>query len=186
LISLGYFIKHSYLYPKIVLHFRSAVLASIAPLAPAAIALILLTSCESKVSQCQKIIKVHNQIVLEAKKVSDTGAKGDTSSASKSADAFAQGAKEMMGLDVRDEKLLEIKNQLATMYQNSSQITKQILTSQAQKKSTDAAKGMENLRQVASPEKDLVDGINNYCSEGKKAATSSPALPTPVKPSPGK
>jgi hypothetical protein len=174
---LGYFIKHSSLSKNIVLHFRSVVLASIS--------LILLTSCESKVSQCQKIIKVHNQIVLEAKKVSDTGVKGDTSSASKSAEAFAQGAKEMMGLDVRDEKLLEIKNQLATMYQNSSQITKQILTSQAQKKSTDAAKGMENLRQVASPEKDLVDGINNYCSEGKKA-DASPALPTPVKPSPEK
>ncbi len=162
-----------------MLHPRSVVLASIS--------LILLTSCESKVSQCQKIIKVHNQVVLEAKKVLDTGTKGDTSSASKSADAFAQGAKEMMGLDVRDEKLLEIKNQLATMYQNSSQITKQILTSQAQKKSTDAAKGMENLRQVASPEKDLVDGINNYCSKGKKAdATSSPALPTPVSPNPAK
>ncbi len=163
-----------------MLHFRSVALASIS--------LILLTSCESKISQCQKIIKIHNQIVLEAKKVSDNGAKGDTSSASKSADAFAQGAKEMMGLDVRDEKLLEIKKQLANMYENSSQITKQILTSQAQKKSTDAAKGMENLRQVASPEKDLVDGINNYCSEGKKT-DASPALPTPVNsapPSPGK
>ena len=125
--------------------------------------------------------------MLEAKKVSDTGAKGDTSSASKSADAFAQGAKEMTELSVRDEKLLVIKNQLATMYQNSSQITKQILTSQAQKKSTDAAKGMENLRQVASPEKDLVDGINNYCSESKKAATTpETALPTPVNPNPVK
>lgn len=170
-----------------MLHFRSVVLASIAQLTPAAIALVLLTSCESKISQCQKIIKIHNQIVLETKKISDTGAKGDTSSASKSADTFAQGAKEMTELNVRDEQLAVIKSQLATMYQNSSQITKQILTSQAQKKSTDAAKGMENLRQVASPEKDLVDGINNYCSEGKKAdATPSPALPTPVKPSPGK
>jgi galactokinase/mevalonate kinase-like predicted kinase len=146
--------------PKIVLHFRSAVLA--------AITTTLLTGCESKISQCQKIIKIHNNIVLEAKKVSDTGTKGDTSSASKSAEAFAQGAKEMTSLEVRDEKLTEIKNQLATMYQNSSQVTKQILASQAQKKSTEAAKGLENLKQVASPEKDLVDGINSYCSEGKK------------------
>jgi hypothetical protein len=174
---LGYFIKHSSFSKNIVLHFRSVVLASIS--------LVLLTSCESKISQCQKIIKIHNQIVLETKNISDTGAKGDTSSASKSADTFAQGAKEMMDLDVRDEKLSVIKSQLATMYQNSSQITKQILTSQAQKKTTDAAKGMENLRQVASPEKDLVDGINNYCSESKKAE-SSPALPSPVQPSPGK
>jgi hypothetical protein len=157
-----------------VLHFRSVVLASIA--------LVLLTSCETKVSQCQKIIKVHNQIVLETKKISDTGAKGDTSSASKSADTFAQGAKEMTELDVRDEKLLVIKNQLATMYQNSSQITKQILTSQTQKKSTDAAKGLENLRQVGSPEKDLVDGINIYCSQGTKtdATVADPVLPSPV------
>jgi hypothetical protein len=170
---LRYFIKHSSFSKNIVLHFRFVVLASIS--------LILLTSCESKISQCQKIIKIHNQIVLEAKKVSDTGAKGDTSSASKSADTFAQGAKEMTDLDVRDEKLLEIKNQLATMYQKSSEITKQILTSQAQKKSTDAAKGLENLRQVASPEKDLVDGINNYCGQGKKAESApNTALPSPV------
>jgi hypothetical protein len=157
-----------------VLHFRSAVLASIA--------LVLLTSCESKISQCQKIIKIHNQIVIETKKISDTGTKGDTSSASKSADTFAQGAKEMTELDVRDEKLLVIKNQLTTMYQNSSQITKQILASQIQKKSTEAAKGLENLRQVASPEKDLVDGINNYCREGKKteATVTNPVLPSPV------
>jgi galactokinase/mevalonate kinase-like predicted kinase len=154
--------------PKIVLHFRSAVLA--------AITITLLTGCESKISQCQKIIKIHNNIVLEAKKVSDTGTKGDTSSASKSAEAFAQGAKEMTSLEVRDEKLAEIKNQLATMYQNSSQVTKQILASQAQKKSTEAAKGLENLKQVASPEKDLVDGINSYCSEGRKTeATTSPS-----------
>jgi hypothetical protein len=150
-----------------VLHFRSAVLA--------AIALTLMTGCESKISQCQKIIKIHNRIVLEAKKVSDSGTKGDTSIASKSAETFAQGAKEMTSLEVRDEKLLEIKNQLATMYQNASQITKQILASQAQKKSTEAAKGLENLRQVSSPEKDLVDGINSYCSDGKKSETSAPS-----------
>jgi hypothetical protein len=171
---LGYFIKHSSLSKNIVLHLRSAVLASIS--------LVLLTSCESKVSQCQKIIKIHNQIVLEAKKVSDTGAKGDTSSASKSAEIFAQGAKEMAGIDVPDERLLVIKNQLAAMYLNSSEITKKILANQAQKKSTEAAKGMENLRQVASPEKGLVDSINSYCSEGKKneGTLPSPVLPSPV------
>jgi hypothetical protein len=149
-----------------VLHFRSAALAFIA--------LSLLTGCESKISQCQKIIKIHNQIVLESKKVSDTGVPGDTSSASKSAEAFAQGAKEMKQLDVRDEKLLEIKTQLAAMYDSSSQVTKQILASQAQKKSTEAAKALANLSQVTSPEKDLVDGINSYCSEGRKTTATLP------------
>jgi hypothetical protein len=161
---------------RIVLHLRPAVLALLA-------STILLTSCESKVSQCQKVIKIHNQIVLDAKKVFDAATKEDMSSVTKSGEALAQGAKDMTSLEVKDEKLLEIKNQFATMYQNASQVIKKIIESQAQKKSSEVAKGRGNLTQVASPEKDLVDAVNSYCQEGKQAvispSTTSSVSPTP-------
>jgi hypothetical protein len=163
---------------RIVLHLRLAVLASVA-------STLLLTGCESKVSQCQKVIKIHNQIVMDTKKVSDAATKEDMSSVTKSGDVFAQGAKDMASLEVKDEKLLEIKNQFATMYQNASQVIKKIIESQTQKKASEVAKNRSNLAQVASPEKDLVDAVNSYCTEGKQATTTStPASSSSSSPSP--
>jgi hypothetical protein len=162
---------------RIVLHLRLAVLASVA-------SALLLTGCESKVSQCQKVIKIHNQIVMDTKKVSDAATKEDMSSVTKSGEVFAQGAKDMASLEVKDERLLEIKNQFATMYQNASQVIKKIIESQTQKKASEVAKNRANLNQVASPEKDLVDAVNSHCTEGKQAATSSPVSSTSSSPSP--
>lgn len=127
---------------------------------------LLLTSCESKVSQCQKIKKTHNQLVLDTKEISKSVTKGDMEAVNKSADAFARGAKDMKDINVNDPKLKEIKDQLALMYQNSSQVTKQILESQSKKKNSEVAKGRARLSQVASPEKELVDSLNSYCSVG--------------------
>jgi hypothetical protein len=136
---------------------------------------LLLASCESKVSQCQKIIKVHNQIVLDTQKLTNAGTKGDTATVLKSAEVFAKGAEAMGAIEPADDKLKELKNQFATMYQNSSQITKQILDSQTKKKSSDVAQGLAKLSQVGSPEKNLVDSINSYCGgDGSSTATSSP------------
>jgi hypothetical protein len=126
----------------------------------------LLTSCEGKVSQCQKIVKIHNQIVLDTQKLSKSVTKEDLTMVLKSADTFAQGAQEMKAIEVNDSKLKELKEQFMVMYQNSSQVTKQILTSQGKKNNAEVVSGLERLRQVASPEKDLVDGINSYCRSG--------------------
>jgi hypothetical protein len=125
-----------------------------------------LTSCEGKVAQCQKIVKIHNQIVLDTQKLSKSVTKEDLGMVLKSADTFAQGALDMKSIEVNDPKLKELKDQFMVMYQNSSQVTKQILNSQSKKKNSEVVSGLEKLRQVASPEKDLVDGINGYCRSG--------------------
>jgi hypothetical protein len=125
---------------------------------------LFLTSCESKLSQCQKIKKTHNQLVLDTREISKSVTKGNMEAVSKSAEAFAKGAQDMKNINVNDPKLKEIRDQLALMYQNSSQVTKQILDSQSKKKNSEVAKGRARLGQVASPEKELVDGINSYCS----------------------
>ncbi len=123
----------------------------------------LLAGCESKVSQCQKIKAVHNNLVEDTKKLSTNVTKNNLEPVIRFADTLAQGAQAMKAIEVGDPKLKEIKDQFMVMYQNSSQVTKQILDSQRQKKNAEVAKGQERLRQVASPEKNLVDGINNYC-----------------------
>jgi hypothetical protein len=140
-------------------------------------ACLLLASCESKISQCRKIINVHNQIVLDAEKLTKGGAAGDTTIVLKSAEVFAKGAETMGSINASDAKLTELKNQFTTMYQNYSQIAKQILDNQAKKKSGEVAKGREKLKEVANPEKNLVDSINSYCSSisssGEKASPNS-------------
>jgi hypothetical protein len=127
------------------------------------LAVLPLTSCESKISQCQRIIKVHNQVVLETQKLTNSGTKGDTNVVLKTAEVFVKGATEMGAIEISDEKLTVLKTQFATMYQNSGQVAKQILDSQAKKKNSEVASGLSKLSQVASPEKNLVETINGYC-----------------------
>jgi hypothetical protein len=129
----------------------------------------LLTGCESKVSQCQKIKTVHNKLVEDTKNLSINVTKNNLEPVIKFADTLAQGAQDLKAIEVSDPQLKEIKDQFMVMYQNSSQVTKQILDSQRQKKNSEVAKGRERLRQVASPEKNLVDGINSYCRSGSGA-----------------
>jgi hypothetical protein len=154
----------------------------LSPVRIAAITLpcLLLASCESKISQCQRIIKVHNQVVLDTQKLTSAGTKGDLKIVSQSVAVFAQGAKTMNEMEVRDDKLTELKNQLATMYDNSSKVTQQILDSQAKKKNSEVAQGRERLSQVASPEKNLVSSINSYCSGGDAPASPVPSSSSPA------
>jgi ribosomal protein S13 len=117
-----------------------------------------------KNTQCQKIITIHNQVVFKLKNLSDmSGSKGDISGIRKSAATFAQAAKKMKSLQVQDEKLLTFKNQFATMYQGSSDVTKQIALDLAKKRRLAVDKGLRKLRQVVGQETSLVNSVNSYC-----------------------
>lgn len=132
-------------------------------------ACLLLASCESKISQCRRIITTHNQILQDVDKVTNGGTKGDMAIVLKSVEVFAKGAETMGAINASDAKLAELKNQFTTMYQNYSQVTKQIIDNQTKKKSGEVAKGLDKLKEVANPEQNLVESLNSYCSSASSS-----------------
>jgi hypothetical protein len=133
----------------------------------AIVSIATMTGCNSKVTQCKNLIQVVNSTVSQTESLTSKGTKGDASSIKQSAEVFDKSAKDMMSINVEDEKLKTYKTQFVTMYQSSSEITKQIVASLEQKKSTQVYEGLRKLQSVASPEKDLVQGINQYCKEAE-------------------
>jgi hypothetical protein len=131
-----------------------------------AIALVfLLTSCNPKVSECKNIIQIHNQIVIDSRDLYKNSAKKDLDLMRKSATNFDNAAKSMGELSVSDEQLKVFKDKLTLMYQSSSQETKKVIKAIEDKNTQNFRDGLTKLSSVASPEQDIVNGINAYCQQ---------------------
>jgi hypothetical protein len=128
----------------------------------------LTTSCNSKVNQCKNIIQVVNQTVIDTKNITDLGTKGDPSSMEKVSQRYEQAAKDLEGVSVEDPKLSTYQKQFVLMYQSSAQVAKQVAESIKTKKSSQVLRGLNQFQLLVSPEKDLVEGINQYCKEAEK------------------
>lgn len=139
-------------------------------LLPLTVALSLLTvSCsESKVSQCNKIIKVANQAVSEAKSITNGGQASDPKAMLKAAAAMEKASKEMGDIKVNDEKLQDYQSRFVNMYRDTSKATRDFVAAFQKKDRSAAEAALTNLQKATIPEKQLVDDINNYC-KGQKS-----------------
>lgn len=121
-----------------------------------------------KVSQCTKMIEVVNRTVKETETVTSAGTKGDLSTIEKLVTIFDTATKDLNSVNVSDEKLKDYKNKFFTMYQGGTEITKQLVSSIKEKKSTKVHEGLRKSRTIFSPEQDLAAGLTQYCKEPEK------------------
>jgi hypothetical protein len=129
----------------------------------------LVASCTgNKVSQCTSLIEVVNRTVTDTKTITDSGTKGDLSTIEKLATIFDTATKDLDSVNVSDEKLKTYKSQFFTMYKGGAEITKQIVTSIKEKKSTKINEGLRKSRNIFSPEQDLATGLTQYCKLPEK------------------
>lgn len=139
----------------------------------------LTSSCNSKLDQCKNMIQVVNQTVTDTRNLTNTGTQGDPSIMEKLSERYAQAAKDMEGVNVSEEQLKTYQGQFATMYKSASQFTKQIGESIKSKKLTQVIQGNNQLQKLLSPEKDLANGISQYCQAGEsKPQNTAPSPPT--------
>jgi hypothetical protein len=125
---------------------------------------VLLVSCgESKVSQCQKIIKVTNQAVTEAKSVTNAGQNKNPDAILKTADTMDQAAQDMKAIQVSDTKLKDYQAGFIKMYGDTSKATRALVGALKKKDRTGAEASLKNLQQATVPEQQLVTGLNSYC-----------------------
>lgn len=132
-----------------------------------AISLLTASCSENKISQCNKIIKIANEAVSQAKTVTNGGQASDPKAMLKAADAMEQASQKMTNLGVNDPKLKDYQTGFVRMYRDTSKATRDFVAAFDKKDRTAAEKALTNLQQATIPEKQLVADINVYCS-GKK------------------
>lgn len=127
---------------------------------------LLAVGCESKVNQCNKLIKVANQASTELKsmnKGNNTNAVGQLKAAANSLDQYA---KEMKAVELKDEKLKDFQDRFVKMYEQSRDSSRAIVAAVDKKDSKAANENLSKLQTAASQENTLVNDVNQYC-QGK-------------------
>ncbi|MBU7585740.1 MAG: hypothetical protein KAF91_23145 [Nostoc sp. TH1S01] len=133
--------------------------------ATAAIAVIFTGCGESKVAQCNKIIKVANQAVTLSQEFSknpqrEKGSKSLTEVAGK-IDTFAN---EMKALEIKDEKLQGFQGRFIKLYQDTSKGLRDTAAAIDKKNLKAANASLASLKKSGSDEGAIVNEINTYCS----------------------
>ncbi|MEA5507340.1 hypothetical protein VB735_30455 [Halotia wernerae UHCC 0503] len=131
----------------------------------AAIALLFAGCGESKVVQCNKLIKVANQATVLGQKLgrnsqSVKSAKGLTEIASK----IDQIATEMKALEIKDEKLQGFQDRFLKLYQDSSKNLNQTAIAIDKKNIPAASKFLASLKKSSNEEAAIVKEMNGYCA----------------------
>ena len=130
----------------------------------AAISLLTVSCSESKVSQCNKIIKVANEAVTKAKSVTNGGQASDPKAMLEAANAMEKASKEMEAINVKDQKLKDYQTGFIKMYRDTSKATRDFVAAFEKKDRPAAETALTNLQQATTPERQLVTDINTYCS----------------------
>ncbi|MBD2436034.1 hypothetical protein [Nostoc sp. FACHB-110] len=126
----------------------------------------LFTGCgESKVAQCNKIIKVANQAVSLSQEFSknpqrEKGSKALTEVASK-IDTITN---EMKALVIKDEKLQGFQGRFLKLYQDTSKGLRDTAAAIDKKNLKAANASLATLSKSSSDESAIVSEINGYCS----------------------
>lgn len=129
----------------------------------ATISLLFVSCGESKVSQCQKIVKVANQAVNDAKAITNGGQTNNPDAMLKAADTMDKAAQEMQAIKLSDDKLKEYQAGFIKMYRDLGSATRSFVTALKNKDRPAVDATLKNLNQAIVPEPNLVNGLNNYC-----------------------
>jgi hypothetical protein len=133
----------------------------------AALSVLIVSCSESKVSQCNKIIKVANKAADEAKAITNGGKESDPKAMLKAADALEKASQDMESIKVSDEKLKDYQGRFFIMYRDTSKSTRDFITAFQKKDRSGAEAAVVKLQKATALETPLVQEINKYCQPKK-------------------
>lgn len=141
---------------------------------------VLITSCsESKVAQCNRLIEIANQAVSGVKAVSETPKPDSIESMNKIADIANTAKSQMEGLQLGDDQLKDFQTQFVTMYTETNQATRDLVTAADAKNADAAKKAFSALQTATAKEAPLVNSVNAYCNAGSTVENTSPSPAQP-------
>lgn len=126
---------------------------------------LLTTSCtESKISQCNKINKIANQVVSQVKVISTSSQANDPKVTIQVAEVMEKASKEMAASQVNDPQLKDYQTSFIKMYRDSSKAARDFVGAFEKKNRPAAETALSNLQQASNLDRKLVTDINSYCS----------------------
>jgi hypothetical protein len=126
----------------------------------------LSVSCaDTKVYQCNEIIGIANETVTQARELTAGGKTTDPQAMLQAADAMEQASGQMKAVEVDNEQLQDYQEGFVAMYQKTAQATRAFVKAYEESDRDAAETAFANLQQATSAEKELVEGINEYCRQ---------------------
>ncbi len=139
---------------------RSAVIIFLS----AAIGLLSASCADSKFSQCERIIQISVRVTEQTNELCSDCETENTQEALQVADVMEKAAEDMAATEINDPQLQTYQQGFIDIYRGMSQSTREFVAALNQKDINAAKSAKVKLQQVGSKEKEIVDGINNYCN----------------------
>ncbi|WGV28931.1 hypothetical protein QI031_27225 [Halotia branconii CENA392] len=131
----------------------------------AAIALLFTGCGESKVVQCNKLIKVANQATVLGQELSKNSQSAkSTKGLTETATKIDQIATQMKALEIKDEKLQSFQGRFLKLYQDSSRNLNQTAIAIDKKNIPAANKFLASLKKSTNEETAIIKEIKGYCA----------------------
>lgn len=126
---------------------------------------LLTTSCaDTRYSQCKQIIQISIQVKEEIEELCQDCQSENSQEALQVADVMESSAAQMASIEIDYEELQGYQGGFVELYRGWSQATRDFVEALNQKDIKAAQSAKEKLQQFGSKEKEIVDGINNYCN----------------------
>lgn len=142
----------------------TASLLTIATVAASPVAVVAQPANQTKISQCNQITKIANAAVTEAKQIANGGRASDLSAMLRAANTMDSAAIRMAKVTITDQTLKGYQSRFIRMYRQTSQATRNLVTAYNRRNRPAAESAIRALEAATAPEKQIVAGINNYCS----------------------
>ncbi len=130
----------------------------------AAIGLLSASCADSKFSQCERIIQISVRVTQQTNELCSNCETENTQEALQVADVMEKAAEDMAATAINDPQLQTYQQGFIDIYRGMSQSTREFVAALNQKDINAAKSAKVKLQQVGSTEKEIVDGINNYCN----------------------
>jgi hypothetical protein len=125
---------------------------------------LLVTACgESKVSQCNKLVGIANKATTEIQTTNQSQNPDKIGQLDKIAGGLEQYAKEMQGVELKDEKLQEFRSRFVQLYQQTSKGSRDVATALRNKNAGGANQALKQIQTGISQEQTLIGEVNQYC-----------------------
>ena len=120
----------------------------------------ILSGCQGKIAQCNVLIEVINS---EGKKIPKMSTK-EPASFDKAAKSFEGTAKRMAAVELKDEKLIEFRDEYKGMLEDLAKATRGIVSARDSKDPVKIKKANEKMESFKKREADYLRRLNAYCS----------------------
>ncbi len=125
---------------------------------------VFTTGCESKVSQCNKLIQVANAATTAVQAVGKEESTDKIGQMTKFATTVDKYSKDVSAVEVKDEKLVDFKQRLSSTYTAIADASRSLIAAAEKKDEAGVKASLQTLMAASPKETTIISELNGYCS----------------------